>query len=288
MRIEDIAQKLPLNILRRRRPTISVVPLVGAIGVMGRMRGGLNLASVASRLERAFSLKGVKAVALAINSPGGSPVQAALIANRIRSLAADKKLPVYAFAEDVAASGGYILALAGDDIYADESSIVGSIGVISSGFGFDQVLDRIGVERRIYTSGDKKGMLDPFKPESPQDVARLKALQKEIHRNFKNLVRERRGTRLKGTTRKLFSGEFWTAGPALELGLIDGIGDLRSVMREEFGDKVRFRHFGAQRSWLRTRLRLGEMLAGEQAPGAWADDLLAALEARALWTRFGL
>ena len=288
MRIEDVAQKLPINILRRRRPTISVVPLVGAIGVMGRMRGGLNLASVAGRLERAFSLKGAKAVALAINSPGGSPVQAALIANRIRALAADKKLPVYAFAEDVAASGGYLLALAGDDIYADESSIVGSIGVISSGFGFDQVLDRLGIERRIYTSGDKKGMLDPFQPESPQDVARLKALQKDIHENFKNLVRKRRGTRLKGTPRKLFSGEFWTAGHALELGLIDGIGDLRTVMREEFGDKVRFRHFGAQRSWLRTRLGLGPTLAGGQASGAWADDLLAALEARALWARFGL
>jgi signal peptide peptidase SppA len=263
-------------------PVVAVVRLAGVIGSFGPWRGGLSLAGLAPALERAFAIRGAKAVALAINSPGGSPVQSSLIARRIRALAMEKKLPVLAFAEDVAASGGYWLATAGDEIYADQSSIVGSIGVISAGFGFQEMLQRVGVERRVHTAGSRKSMLDPFRPERPEDVARLEALQREIHDSFKSQVRERRGGRLKGDEETLFSGEFWSGRRALELGLIDGIGDMRTVLRDRFGDKVRFRLVGAQRGWLMRRLRSSSM------PEDWARDLIGAVEERALWARFGL
>jgi signal peptide peptidase SppA len=263
-------------------PVVAVVRLAGVIGSFGPWRGGLSLAGLAPALERAFAIRGAKAVALAINSPGGSPVQSSLIARRIRALAMEKKLPVLAFAEDVAASGGYWLATAGDEIYADQSSIVGSIGVISAGFGFQEMLQRVGVERRVHTAGSRKSMLDPFRPERPEDVARLEALQREIHDSFKSQVRERRGGRLKGDEETLFSGEFWSGRRALELGLIDGIGDMRTVLRDRFGDKVRFRLVGAQRGWLMRRLRSSSM------PEDWARDLIGAVEERALWVRFGL
>jgi signal peptide peptidase SppA len=266
----------------RGMPVVAVVRLAGVIGSLGPWRGGLSLAGLAATLERAFALGGIKAVALAINSPGGSPVQSSLIAARIRALASEKKLPVFAFAEDVAASGGYWLATAGDEIYADESSIVGSIGVISSGFGFPELLQRMGVERRVHTAGSRKAMLDPFRPESPEDVARLEALQREIHDSFKAQVRRRRGPRLKADDDTLFSGEFWSGKRALELGLIDGIGDMRSVLRDRFGDKVQLRLIGSQRGWLMRRLRL------TTAPDDWARDLIGAVEERALWARFGL
>jgi signal peptide peptidase SppA len=265
----------------RGRPMVAVVRLSGVIGPMGPWRGGLSLVGLAPTLERAFTLGGVRAVALAINSPGGSPVQSSLIAKRIRALATEKKLPVLAFAEDVAASGGYWLAAAADEIFADESSIVGSIGVISAGFGFQELLQRAGIERRIHTAGARKSMLDPFQPENTQDVARLEALQREIHEGFKAQVRSSRGARLKADDETLFSGEFWTGRRALELGLIDGIGDLRSVMRGRFGEKVQFRVVGAPTSWLRRRLGLA-------GPDEWARNLLAAAEERALWARFGL
>jgi len=264
-----------------------VIPLKGVIGNFGRLRSCLSLAGVARRIERAFSARGVKAVALAINSPGGSPVQSAMIMARIRALAEEKDLPVFAFAEDVAASGGYMLALAADEIYADPSSIIGSIGVISAGFGFTDLIDRLGIERRVHASGEHKDMLDPFRPEAPADVERLKAIQKVIHGHFKDLVKDRRGRTLKGSPRKLFSGEFWAGHQSIELGLIDGIGDMRTVMRARFGERVRFRLFAGERTWLRPRIRP----ASERAPGGagtWADDLVASLEARALWARFGL
>ena len=266
----------------RGGPVVAVVRLAGVIGSLGPWRGGLSLAGLAPTLERAFAIRGIKAIALAINSPGGSPVQSSLIAGRIRALATEKKVPVFAFAEDVAASGGYWLATAGDEIYADESSIVGSIGVISAGFGFQEVLERIGVERRVHTAGSRKSMLDPFRPESPEDVARLEALQREIHDSFKAQVRERRGARLKTDDEILFSGEFWSGKRALELGLIDGIGDMRSILRARFGDKVRLRVIGGQRGWLMRRFRL------TAAPEDWARDLIGAVEERALWARFGL
>src|SRR5260370_12720401 len=214
-----------------RRPKVGVVRLEGVIGLPWPGRGGLSLGSIAGPLEHAFRLKNLKAVALTINSPGGSATQSSLIAKRIRALAAEKAVPVLAFVEDVAASGGYWLATAGDEIYADESSIIGSIGVITAGFGFADLLQRIGVERRVHTAGPRKAMLDPFRAEQPEDVTRLQMLQQEIHDNFKAQDRQRRGSRLSGDEADLFGGVGWTARSALARGLLDGIGALPKVVR---------------------------------------------------------
>ena len=259
--------------------------LSGVIGQVGPLRRGLSLASLAATIERAFSLRHLRAVALTINSPGGSPVQSALIHKRIRSLAEEKEVPVYAFAEDVAASGGYWLACAADEIYGDENSIVGSIGVLYSGFGFSELINRYGVERRLYTAGARKVMLDPFSPEKPEDVSRLKSIQEDMHDEFKALVRSRRGERLKAGEEDLFSGEFWTGRRALELGLVDGLGDLHSVMRERFGERVKLRPIIDERRWLPRRLGFGG--AGPMTR-LWASEFITALEERAMWSRFGL
>jgi signal peptide peptidase SppA len=265
-----------------RRPVVGVVRLAGAIGLPGPLRqGGLSIASVAGPLERAFGLRNLRAVALVINSPGGSAVQSSLIAKRIRALAVERNVPVLAFVEDVAASGGYWLATAGDEIYANESSIVGSIGVVAAGFGFAELLQRAGIERRVHTSGPRKAMLDPFRAERPEDVERLKELQQDIHDNFKVQVRERRGGRLKGEESDLFSGDFWTARPALARGLVDGIGDPRAILRGRYGDKVRLVSVSPQRGWLRRRL-------GLELAQSWPAQALAALEERDLWSRYGL
>ena len=275
-----------LTRLHSRPPVVAVLRLSGIIGQMGGFRRGLNLAALAGPIERAFKTRRVQAVALAINSPGGSPVQATLIAKRIRSLAAEHDMPVFAFAEDVAASGGYWLACAGDEIYAEASSIIGSIGVVTSGFGFQGLLERFGVERRLHTAGENKGMLDPFLDEKAADVDRLSAIQGDIHEDFKALVRDRRGKRLKGDEAELFSGAFWTGRTALELGLIDGIGDVRTIMRDRFGDDVRLRPVGMPRRWLRRRLGFTGMAAAD--PLDWATGALAAVEERLWWNRFGL
>ncbi len=263
---------------------VGVVALSGVIGGMGPLRSGLTLVGLADQLERTFKLPRLKAVALAINSPGGSPVQSALICQRIRDLAAEREVPVLAFAEDVAASGGYWLACAGDEVFANENSIIGSVGVISAGFGFADMIKRIGVERRVHKAGEQKSMLDPFAEENPADVARLKALQAEIHDSFKAMVRTRRGNRLKAPEDALFNGDIWTGRKAVELGLIDGLGELRQVLRERYGEKVRIKRIEAGRSWLRRRLPMG---AGAAAACHWADGLLQAIEERALWARFG-
>ncbi len=281
-----LAGKLPFKPFRNLPPVVPVVRLAGVIAGVSTPLGTrvINLATLAPQLEHAFSAAGAAAVALAINSPGGSPVQSALLHTRIRELAAEKKLPVFAFAEDVAASGGYWLALAGDEIFADQTSIVGSIGVISAGFGFSDLLARIGVERRLHTEGTRKSLLDPFRPEKPEDIERLRRLQQEIHQRFIELVRERRGAKLKDPEANgVFEGEIFTGQGALEIGLIDGIGHLRTVMRARFGDKVQLRGFGAPRSWLRRRLGLAEARGGD-----WAEGLLAAAEKRAVWERYGL
>ena len=266
-------------ILRRARPVVPVLRLAGVIGGLSMLRGGLNLAGLAGIIEQAFKQRGAVSVALQVNSPGGSPVQSALIHNRIRQLAMEKRVPVVAFAEDVAASGGYWLALAADEIYADPNSIVGSIGVVSAGFGFPRLLERIGVERRVHTQGAHKTLLDPFRDERPEDVERLLALQRDMHDSFKAMVRERRGIKLKADDATLFEGDIWTGRRALELGLIDGLGDLRSVMRARYGDKVRLRRIGERTSWLRRRLGFGSGLVRET---------LAELEERAMWARYGL
>ncbi len=288
--LRALLARLPIGPLRPSVPLVAVLRLSGVIGQVGPLRTGLSLQRRAGQIERAFSLPGVKAVALSINSPGGSPVQSSLIAKRIRQLATEKKVPVVAFAEDVAASGGYWLACAADEIYADASSIVGSIGVIAASFGFAELIARVGVERRIYTAGARKSVLDPFRPENPDDVERIKAVQAEIHTGFQAWVKERRGDRLRAGSDELFSGEFWTGNRALELGLIDGLDDLRSAMRRRFGDDVRLRVVGGDRSWLRRRFLAGSSLDGSPSvlPATWAEDLLAAIEARSLWNRFGL
>jgi signal peptide peptidase SppA len=272
---------------RERPPVVAVVRLAGIIGE-GRapFRPGLTLSNLVQQIERAFSMHGVKAVALAINSPGGAPAQSSLIHCRIRALAVEKEIPVIAFAEDVAASGGYWLACAADEIYADESSIVGSLGVISAGFGFPALMKRFGIERRVHASGERKSMLDPFLREDPDDVARLKALQGEVHDAFKRMVRERRAGKLKADEATMFSGEFWAGARALELGLIDGIGEMTQILKERYGDKVRLRPVGLQRSWLRRRFGVGASAASD--PGSWIGEVMAALEERALWGRFGL
>ena len=269
-------------------PVVPVVRLAGVIGVVTPLRPGLLLSSVARTLERAFSMRNVPAVALIINSPGGSPAQSNLICRRIRQLAEEKKIPVIAFIEDVGASGGYMLACAADEIVCDQHSIVGSIGVVGGSFGFPKLMEKLGIERRLYSSGDRKVMLDPFEPEKPDDVKRLKAIQKEIHEHFIALVKERRGAKLKGSDKTLFSGEFWTAEKAIALGLADSIGDLRSFLRARYGEKVRTPLISAERSLFGRRLpgvNLLETLAKE--PGL-ADDLISALETRALWARYGL
>ena len=276
--------RLPLGRFGKRQPVVSVLRLSGVIGSFGSLRGGgLNLAGVERLIARAFAQRGLKAVALAVNSPGGSPVQSALIAKRVRQLAEEKKIPVFAFAEDVAASGGYWLLAAGDEIYADDSSIIGSIGVISAGFGFPELLARHGIERRVHASGTRKSMLDPFRAEQPDDVARLKELQTDIHDHFKNHVRTRRADKLTGPEDQLFSGDVWSGKQAQALGLIDGIGDLRTVMREKFGDKVKLRPMAERKGALRRRL-------GIDGPptGALAGEIIAALEEWAAWHRFGL
>lgn len=273
----------------RRRPVVSVVRLNGVIGGLGGLRRGLTLAGLERRLEKAFQGRHLKAVALAVNSPGGAPAQSALIAGRVRALAAEKDIPVFAFIEDVGASGGYWLACAGDQIFTQPSSIVGSIGVVSGGFGFTEMIAKLGIERRLYTAGDKKAMNDPFGPEKAADVKHLKALQKEIHEDFIAMVRDRRGARLNGTDKTLFSGAYWTGSKALDLGLVDGLGELRAVMRERFGDKVRFRVLDERRPFWRRFSAAAPGLTTADAPSFdLGGGLLAAVEERLWWNRFGL
>jgi signal peptide peptidase SppA len=275
----------------RGGPAVPVVRLSGVIGAVTPLRPGLTLSGVARMLDRAFATKNAKAVALVINSPGGSPVQSRQIYLRIRQLAAEKKLPVLVFVEDVAASGGYMIACAGDEIFCDPSSILGSIGVVGGSFGFQDLIKRIGVERRLYTAGSHKAMLDPFLPENPDDVARLKALQREIHAIFIALVKGSRGGRLKGEDDVLFTGEYWAGETSVTLGLADAIGDLRSTLRARYGDKVAMPLIAPASGMLAG-------LFGRRSPGAGSlaaldgiaglpDELISALETRAIWAKFG-
>ena len=278
----------------RFRPGAAVVPVVrlsGVIGAVTPLRSGMTLAGVARVLERAFSFRNAKAVALVINSPGGSPVQSRQIYLRIKQLAAEKKLPVLVFVEDVAASGGYMIACAGDEIFCDPSSILGSIGVVGGTFGFQEAIKRLGIERRLYTAGEHKAMLDPFLPENPDDVARLKAIQREIHTTFIALVKDARGNRLKGADDVLFTGEYWVGDTAISLGLADGVGDLRSTLRARYGEKV-LTPVISQPTGLLSGL-LGRRSPGAGQVGAWEgtanlpDQLISALETRAIWAKFG-
>jgi signal peptide peptidase SppA len=277
--------------LRRGTPVVPVVRLSGVIGAVTPLRPGMTLAGVARMLERAFAMKNAKAVAVVINSPGGSPVQSRQIYLRIRQLAAEKNLPVLVFVEDVAASGGYMIACAGDEIFCDPSSILGSIGVVGGSFGFQDMIKRIGVERRLYTAGEHKAMLDPFLPEDPDDVARIKALQREIHAIFIALVKQSRGARLKGADDVLFTGEYWAGETSVSLGLADAIGDLRSTLRTRFGDKVLTPVIAPATGLLsgllgRKSAGAGTLVALDGFAGL-PEELISALETRAIWARFG-
>jgi len=285
-RLSETLQRFVPSRFRRDRPVVPVARLQGIIGFSTPLRPGLTLAGVARTLDKLFAVRHAAAVALAINSPGGSPVQSHLIFRRIRQLAEQKKRRVLAFVEDAAASGGYMIACAADEIIADPHSIVGSIGVVGGAFGFDKMIEKIGIERRLYTSGEHKAMLDPFLPEKPDDVERLKKLQREIHDGFIALVKSRRGGKLAGPENDLFSGAYWTGTRGLELGLVDAVGDLRGVLRERFGDKVLTPLITAERGFLGRRI----WGVGEKAltSAGVADELISALEARALWARYGL
>ena len=232
----------------KRSKIVSVIRLDGVIGSSGQFGSGLEDSTISPVLEKAFEMSRVQAVALIINSPGGSPTQSSLISARIRRLAKEKKIPVFAFCEDVAASGGYWLACSADEIFADENSIIGSIGVISASFGFHELLSKQGIERRIYTAGEEKSMLDPFRPEQKEDVARLKAIQKAIHGNFKKHVEISRGEKVKD--KPIFTGEVWDSHRAMDLGLIDGIGHLEPILMERYGEKVEFKHVRKKRGFL--------------------------------------
>ncbi|TYO63077.1 S49 family peptidase [Bradyrhizobium hipponense] len=289
-----LPDKLMQYLPARFRPGTAVVPVVrlsGVIGAVTPLRPGMTLAGLARVLERAFAVRNAKAVALVINSPGGSPVQSRQIYLRIKQLAAEKKLKVLVFVEDVAASGGYMIACAGDEIICDPSSILGSIGVVGGSFGFQEAIKRLGIERRLYTAGSHKAMLDPFLPENPDDVAKLKAIQREIHQIFIALVKESRGARLKSADDTLFTGEYWAGESAIALGLADGIGDLRSTLRARYGEKV-LTPVIAQPSGLLSGLLgrkspgAGQLSALESMAGL-PDELISAVETRAIWAKFG-
>lgn len=274
---------ISLSFWRRRTPTIPLVRLAGVVGMRTRPVGpeAVTATGIVPVLRRAFSARGAKAVALAINSPGGSPVQCGLISREVRHLAHKHDLPVLAFVEDIAASGGYWLACAADEIFALSSSVVGSIGVINAGFGFPQLLERFGVERRVYAEGKHKGMMDPFSPVREEDVAVLQAVLKDIRTDFLEHVQERRGGRLKNDPEQVFSAAVWSGRGALELGLIDQLGDMGTVLRERFGDNVRVRDFTPKRRWFRSPL-------GARAGAEVAAGLLDVLEERAMYARYGL
>jgi signal peptide peptidase SppA len=286
---------------KRWRSDTAVVPVVRLTGVIGfstPLRPGLTLAGIARTLDRAFAMRNAKAVALLINSPGGSAVQSHLIYQRIRALAAEKNLPVFAAVEDVGASGGYMIACAADEIVCDPASIVGSIGVVGASFGFTEAIRKLGVERRIYTAGENKSMLDPFLPEKEEDVTRLKSIQREIHEMFIDLVRTSRGARLTGPEKTLFSGEYWTAKTALEYGVIDRLIDLRAFLRERYGVYVVTPVVAGERSlfgWRKPGVsRLASGLVGGLMPermfdgAGLMDDFISAVESRSIWSRFGL
>ncbi|MEL7302985.1 MAG: S49 family peptidase [Pseudomonadota bacterium] len=279
-----------------KKTVVPVLRLNGVISASSGFRQGLSLARLAGPIERAFTMSDCESVAVTINSPGGSPVQSNLIFKRIRQLAEQHEKKVFVFCEDVAASGGYFIAMAGDEVYVDPSSIVGSIGVVAAGFGFVEAIDKLGVERRVYTAGENKSVLDPFKPEKQEDIDHLLSLQREVHDVFIGVVKSRRGEKLSKTEPDLFTGRFWAGQTAVELGLVDGITDLRTKMQELHGEKVQLRAVPMGKRGLLSRLRSLPSTRNLAARQPFAEDLvagagsglLAALEERAYWSRFGL
>lgn len=270
--------------LFKAKPKIAVLRMAGVIADSTVKRGGISYARFEKLIEEAFDVHKLQALALIINSPGGSPSQSSLIGSQIRRLAEEKQIPVYAFVEDVAASGGYWIACAADEIYGQDSSIVGSIGVISGGFGFQKFIEKHDIERRIYTAGKEKSFLDPFSEEKPSDIKRLKALQSEIYQQFKDWVSERRSGKLDGADKDLFEGQFWVGSQAIDLGIIDGIGDYKTILKEKHGEDIKFKEFKAEKglaSVLSPSAKIG-------LPASWSDDLLETIENKTVWSRYGL
>ena len=284
--LSSLRRFLP-GFLKNDAPVIPVVRLQGPIGMSSPLRPGLSLATAALPLERAFSMKKAPAVALIVNSPGGSPVQSRLIFQRIRDLAKENEKEVLVFVEDVAASGGYMIALAGDEIIVDPSSVVGSIGVVAAGFGFTELIGKIGVERRVYTAGEKKVTLDPFQPEVPEDIEYLKTLQQEIHDTFIDMVKSRRADVLSDDP-DLFTGKFWTGTSAVNLGLVDSLGDLRGVLKKRYGDKAEAKLISSPRGLFGRKGGVGVNLEAGALTAGLGNELISAAEERLMWQRFGL
>jgi len=262
----------------KKKKIVAHIKLNGVIGNVGRFKQGLDFSGQEEIIEKAFSLKKAKAVAITINSPGGSPVQSHLIYSFIREQAKKNKMKVFVFAEDVAASGGYLIACAGDEIYANSSSIIGSIGVIYSSFGFTELIKKIGVERRVHTAGKNKSSLDPFQDEKKEDIERLKNIQLDLHKDFIDVVEESRGSKLKKDQIELFSGEFWSGNKAKELGLVDGIGNANQILKEKFGEDVVIKKFEKSKSWLSKKL---------SSSTNQMDQFANILEERSIWQRYG-
>ena len=264
----------------KKKKIIPHIKLNGVIGNVGKFKQGIDFAGQEEIIRKAFSIKKAPAIAISINSPGGSPVQSHLIHDFIRSQAKKNKKKVIIFAEDVAASGGYLIACAGDEIYANQSSIVGSIGVIYSSFGFKDLINKIGVQRRVYTAGKNKSTLDPFMDEKKEDIERLKNIQLDLHKDFIDVVEESRKEKLnKNSGIELFSGEFWAGKKAKELGLIDGIGNADQILREKYGDDLEIKKFGKSKGWLSKKLASSE---------SYTDKVISVLEERSIWQRYGL
>ena len=262
----------------KKKKIIPHVKLSGVIGNVGKFKQGIDFAGQEEILKKAFSIKKALAVAISINSPGGSPVQSHLIHDFIRYQAKKNKKKVIIFAEDVAASGGYLIACAGDEIYANQSSIVGSIGVIYSSFGFKNLIEKIGVQRRVYTAGKNKSTLDPFMDEKQEDIDRLKNIQLDLHKDFIEVVEKSRSTKLKKDSGiELFSGEFWSGRKAKELGLVDGIGNPDQILREKYGEKIIIKNFEKEKGWLAKKL----------SSESNADQVISILEERSIWQRYG-
>ena len=274
------------KIFGQSAPVIPVVRLQGMIAAGSGARRGLSMAMMAPLLDKAFAIKNAPVVAIVINSPGGSPVQSSLIFQRIRALSKEKNKPVLAFVEDVAASGGYWLACAGDEIFVNPASVIGSIGVVSAGFGFEGAIEKLGVTRRVYTAGKRKVMLDPFQPEHEDDIAHLKSLQQDIHDQFIALVKSCRGTKLQGDDDMLFSGAFWTGTRAIELGLVDKIGEVRTVLKSRFGEKAEIKLIEPKRSLL--GMSGGSSGVSARLAEASIDHFIDVAEEKTARSRFGL
>ena len=285
-KINDLAHWIFRPIIRKSDPIVCIINLNGVIGSVGFGRKGINLNDLESPLKRAFNKKGVDAVVLKINSPGGSPVQSEMISRRIQQLSEEKGVPVFSFIEDLAASGGYWLACSADEIYVSSMSIVGSIGVISASFGFNQLIDKIGVERRIYSQGKNKSMLDPFKPEDPEHVERLLTLQEDIHQSFKEFVKDRRKDKLNDIDENLFNGDIWTGNQAKDIGLVDDIGDMRSVIQEKYGLKTKFIEIPLKSGLIQKTL--SGTYSSESKEVKAVNEILSSIEERIMWSKYNL